>query len=650
MITRASVQVISAHGLLSTDGFWSASDPYCVVKAGLYDGTETVIGTTAVKDNTLTPVWEETFEHEAEDRENPVMYLVFTIYDCDADEVDGTVKPNPAIDDFLGEVFFHVSRQPELEASTKYELELDVGTAKLALAEAEAGREPRNMAEYLSRKVTLAKKTLVPGVVEHGSLLAYKYSKRQLRSLAQRSAKRMKNGIRHARIAGEVAQNILASMLPSYGAQTDIADDDSKSDEDLAKAMLARSRESIQRRQQRLSVRSDTAGSLPGSVGGSRRGSTSSSALAKLGLAKINIFGSKGLETSPEDLFQAMITDANMLERNKYSSGLKIAVEIEGCTEKVPNFELLEQRTDIRWRSKPNVIREVKPYVAVICGEVVSARELLDLDVWGKSDPYCEVVVQFQDSTLRVIHRTRVIHDTLNPIWRERFHFVAEVGESKPKLSKINFNLYDSDNDAEFGSADDFLGSAKIWLKDVDTLHGMQEEEIQLGGLRRKPKVDASSGRRVVEGKVESTVTVSIFVEWRLEALKPVYIPTVKKKWKPRERNRNARADDVDPPEGHDPTSTEAVSADAANLAPGVWDRYSNYRLTDKMTRATDWETVPAQTAYALKPAIRDAPGTEVVWLPGRPPPPEDPLLPKIPVPEALVSKTLPGEIRDWQP
>eukprot|EP00002_Diphylleia_rotans_P001016 TRINITY_DN10556_c0_g1_i10.p1 TRINITY_DN10556_c0_g1~~TRINITY_DN10556_c0_g1_i10.p1 ORF type:complete len:1388 (+),score=278.91 TRINITY_DN10556_c0_g1_i10:174-4166(+) len=83
---------------------------------------------------------------------------------------------------------------------------------------------------------------------------------------------------------------------------------------------------------------------------------------------------------------------------------------------------------------------------------VIEAKGLLAMDPGGTSDPYCIIKVGKQTQ------KTKVIPKTLNPFWNEKLSF-----DVTQESTTILFDVYDKD----FGSSDDFIGSAKIIMAEV---------------------------------------------------------------------------------------------------------------------------------------------------------------------------------------
>ncbi|RVW54173.1 Synaptotagmin-5 [Vitis vinifera] len=60
----------------------------------------------------------------------------------------------------------------------------------------------------------------------------------------------------------------------------------------------------------------------------------------------------------------------------------------------------------------------------VLSVTVISAENLPVVDLIGKADPYVELIMKKSDTK----HRTRVVNNSLNPIWNQTFDFVVEDG------------------------------------------------------------------------------------------------------------------------------------------------------------------------------------------------------------------------------
>lgn len=96
----------------------------------------------------------------------------------------------------------------------------------------------------------------------------------------------------------------------------------------------------------------------------------------------------------------------------------------------------------------------------------LSCRNLLNMDVLSKSDPYCIVSMKepWQERYFEV-GRTEIIYDNLNPEWAKKFvlNFNFET------VQKMKFEVWDQDPDGQ-----DFLGSFETTLADIVSFSGRQ--------------------------------------------------------------------------------------------------------------------------------------------------------------------------------
>ena len=88
---------------------------------------------------------------------------------------------------------------------------------------------------------------------------------------------------------------------------------------------------------------------------------------------------------------------------------------------------------------------------AILQVRVVEGRDIMPMDITGKSDPY--VVMQLGKETFK----TKYIKQELNPVWNEIFSFDVTTGREI-----LDIKVFDFD---EFGS-DDFCGKFALDLND----------------------------------------------------------------------------------------------------------------------------------------------------------------------------------------
>jgi len=97
---------------------------------------------------------------------------------------------------------------------------------------------------------------------------------------------------------------------------------------------------------------------------------------------------------------------------------------------------------------------------------VISAEDLPGVDLMGKADPY--VVLTMKKSETR--NKTRVVNDSLNPVWNQTFDFVVEDGLHDMLILEV----WDHDT---FGK--DYMGRCIMTLTRV-ILEGEYKEQFQL--------------------------------------------------------------------------------------------------------------------------------------------------------------------------
>ncbi|XP_043699467.1 16 kDa phloem protein 1-like isoform X2 [Telopea speciosissima] len=92
---------------------------------------------------------------------------------------------------------------------------------------------------------------------------------------------------------------------------------------------------------------------------------------------------------------------------------------------------------------------------------LVDARGLEQSDFLGKLDPY--VLIQYKTQERKSSVRRG---EGRNPIWNERFTFRVQYPGADDDQYKLFLRIMDKDT----FSADDFIGEAKIYLKDLIAL------------------------------------------------------------------------------------------------------------------------------------------------------------------------------------
>ncbi|KAJ3693407.1 hypothetical protein LUZ60_008887 [Juncus effusus] len=106
----------------------------------------------------------------------------------------------------------------------------------------------------------------------------------------------------------------------------------------------------------------------------------------------------------------------------------------------------------------------------VLSVTVISAEDLPPMDVMGKADPFVVVRLKKQGTKLK----TRVVNDTLEPIWNQTFDFVVEDGLH----DLLIFEVYDHDT---FGK--DYIGRCIMTLTRV-IMEGEFRDSFPLEGAK----------------------------------------------------------------------------------------------------------------------------------------------------------------------
>ncbi|XP_026454629.1 synaptotagmin-5-like isoform X1 [Papaver somniferum] len=106
----------------------------------------------------------------------------------------------------------------------------------------------------------------------------------------------------------------------------------------------------------------------------------------------------------------------------------------------------------------------------VLSVTVISAEEVPATDILGKADPY--VILSLKKAGTK--NKTRVVNDSLNPVWNQTFDFVVEDGLH----DMLVLELYDHDT---FGK--DYIGRCIITLTRV-ILEGEYSDTVPLDGAK----------------------------------------------------------------------------------------------------------------------------------------------------------------------
>ncbi|KAF6031304.1 CPNE9 [Bugula neritina] len=113
----------------------------------------------------------------------------------------------------------------------------------------------------------------------------------------------------------------------------------------------------------------------------------------------------------------------------------------------------------------------------------ISCRNLIDADIFSKSDPMCVVFTkQFASDRWRELGRTETIWDNLNPDFVKKFELDYYFEEKQI----LKFEIYDIDSQSADLSKHDFLGTMECSLGEI----------VSAGRLKRAlkgPKANSGS-------------------------------------------------------------------------------------------------------------------------------------------------------------
>ncbi|CAO2841142.1 unnamed protein product [Amaranthus hypochondriacus] len=122
--------------------------------------------------------------------------------------------------------------------------------------------------------------------------------------------------------------------------------------------------------------------------------------------------------------------------------------------------------------NSPSLVPKRKEVIVrgVLSVTVISADDLPAADIMGKSDPY--VIVTMKKSQIK--NKTRVVNESLNPVWNQTFDFLVEDGLH----DMLMLEVWDHDT---FGK--DYMGRCILTLTRV-ILEGEYRDSIPLDGAK----------------------------------------------------------------------------------------------------------------------------------------------------------------------
>ncbi|XP_041047885.1 copine-2 [Carcharodon carcharias] len=126
----------------------------------------------------------------------------------------------------------------------------------------------------------------------------------------------------------------------------------------------------------------------------------------------------------------------------------------------------------------------------------MAGRKLDKKDLFGKSDPYLEFYKQEEDGKWMLVHRTEVIKNTLDPVWKPfSTPLVSLCNGDVEKTIKIL--CYDYDNDG----GHDFIGESQTTVAKMSEANSSMEVEFECinSKKQKKKKNYKNSGTIVVK-------------------------------------------------------------------------------------------------------------------------------------------------------
>ncbi|XP_043563079.1 copine-2 isoform X3 [Chiloscyllium plagiosum] len=113
----------------------------------------------------------------------------------------------------------------------------------------------------------------------------------------------------------------------------------------------------------------------------------------------------------------------------------------------------------------------------------MAGRKLDKKDLFGKSDPYLEFYKQEEDEKWMLVHRTEVIKNTLDPVWKPfSMPLVSLCNGDVEKTIKIL--CYDYDNDG----GHDFIGESQTTVSKMSEASNSMEVEFECINSKKQKK------------------------------------------------------------------------------------------------------------------------------------------------------------------
>lgn len=127
----------------------------------------------------------------------------------------------------------------------------------------------------------------------------------------------------------------------------------------------------------------------------------------------------------------------------------------------------------------------------------ISCRDLTDMDVFSKSDPFCVLYLKDTHEVWNCLGRTETIDNTLNPEFQKKFILDYKFEERQ----LLKFDVYDADSDSPRLEDHDFIGSTQCSLGEVVACQGRAFTKPLIGDGGNHRQVLCLTAEELLENK-----------------------------------------------------------------------------------------------------------------------------------------------------
>eukprot|EP00746_Dinoflagellata_sp_MGD_P085359 gnl/MRDRNA2_/MRDRNA2_33792_c0_seq1.p1 gnl/MRDRNA2_/MRDRNA2_33792_c0~~gnl/MRDRNA2_/MRDRNA2_33792_c0_seq1.p1 ORF type:complete len:805 (+),score=173.04 gnl/MRDRNA2_/MRDRNA2_33792_c0_seq1:107-2521(+) len=520
-------KVIKARGLMDLDA-WGKSDPYCLIKGIKGNGRMVSIARSPVIMDDLNPIWNFEFEFECPQEwgYTELVGVKFLVFDSDEGSFD-------ANDDFLGGCDIDIADEKDYPNRQVVHKDLEL------LGQAQGKKQVRGVSK--KRKARIEFDVSVHRIKEPAPITRFQKmlngAEKLIRVYEVEGVIVRASGLRDADVAGLSDPYCIVMMQFISGKEHEIARtaviNDTLDPEWNESFHLG-----FTKNEEPVALKFDIYDTDEGEIGGGDDDHLGGVHVLLAEVIEQNLtvpqrftFDLQALAGSGA---AALGDGATGMFKKKKKKGLgTVTIELfaKAILEPLPLVDLLHPPPDNEELTKERIIpapfrrkdEDVvkkstnvkkplgKERVFFLSGRVLFATNLVDADLWGKSDPYCVVECPIEGSNEPLqVHRTRTCDDDLNPVWQEAFTCIIP---EHMDVKKIVFSVFDDDDGEMADKEGDFLGRASVELAEIG--HGQVcREEAPLVGIKKKRK--AGQGLRGGGFKRDSTIAYEVRVERRI--------------------------------------------------------------------------------------------------------------------------------------